>query len=71
MTKEQLDKAIGHRLSNEKVLCTDAWRAFKTYAFDNGMAVYPFECDGKIRTKGLYHIVGPFAPFIYSITDTK
>ena len=24
LTKEQLDKAIGHKLSNENVLCTDA-----------------------------------------------
>ncbi|MCP3032487.1 IS1595 family transposase [Halobacillus sp. A1] len=56
LTKEQLDKAIGHKLSNENVLCTDAWRAFKTYAFDNGMAIYQFKSDGKIRTKGLYHI---------------
>ncbi len=28
LTKEQLDKAIGHKLSNENVLCTDSWRAF-------------------------------------------
>lgn len=26
LTKEQLDKAIGHKLSNENVLCTDSWR---------------------------------------------
>lgn len=27
-----IDKAIGHRISNENILCTDSWRAFKTYA---------------------------------------
>lgn len=36
LTKEQLDKAIGHKLSNENVLCTDSWRAFKTYADEKG-----------------------------------
>lgn len=56
LTKEQLDKAIGHKLSNENVLCTDAWRAFKTYAAEKDMDIYQFKADGKIRTKGLYHI---------------
>ncbi len=56
LTKEQLDKAIGHKLSNKNVLCTDAWRAFKTYASEKGMPIYQFKSDGKIRTKGLYHI---------------
>ncbi len=56
LTKEQLDKAIGHKLSNENVLCTDAWRAFKTYATEKGISIYQFKSNGKIRTKGLYHI---------------
>lgn len=56
LTKEQLDKAIGHKLSNENVLCTDSWRAFKTYAAEKGMDIYQFKSDGKVRTKGLYHI---------------
>jgi hypothetical protein len=56
LTKEQLDKAIGHKLSSENVLCTDSWRAFKTYAAEKGMDIYQFKSDGKVRTKGLYHI---------------
>lgn len=56
ITKEQLNKAIGHKLSKENVLCTDAWRAFKTYANEKGMEIYQFKSDGKVRTKGLYHI---------------
>lgn len=56
LTKEQSDKAIRRKLSSENVLCTDAWRAFKTYAFDNEIDIYQFKSDGKIRTKGLYHI---------------
>ncbi|KYG36598.1 hypothetical protein AZF08_25750 [Bacillus gaemokensis] len=56
LTKEQLDKAIGHKLSSENVLCTDSWRAFKTYATEKGMNIYQFKSDGKVRTKGLYHI---------------
>ncbi|GGA87226.1 hypothetical protein GCM10008025_32590 [Ornithinibacillus halotolerans] len=56
LTKEQLDKAIGHKLSSENILCTDSWRAFKTYAAEKGMDIYQFKSDGKVRTKGLYHI---------------
>ena len=53
LTKGQLDKAIGHKLSN--VLCTDAWRSFKVYAGEKYMEIYQFKPDGKVRTKGLYH----------------
>lgn len=56
LTKEQLDKAVGHKLSNKNVLYTDAWRAFKTYANEKGTPIYQFKSDGKIRIKGLYHI---------------
>lgn len=56
LTKDQLDKVIGHMLSSENILCTDSWRAFKTYATEKGMDIYQFKSDGKIRTKGLYHI---------------
>jgi transposase-like protein len=56
LTKNQLDKAIGHKLSKENTLCTDSWRAFKTYAADKGLNIYQFKSDGKIRKKGIYHI---------------
>jgi len=41
LTKEQLDKAIRHKLSNHNVLCTDAWRSFKTYGCWEGYAHLP------------------------------
>nr|WP_202079007.1 IS1595 family transposase [Caldalkalibacillus salinus] len=47
---------ISEKLSTENVLCTDAWRAFKTYATEKDISIYQFISDGKIRTKGLYHI---------------
>ena len=56
LTKEQLDKAIGHKLSSENVLCTDAWRGLKTYATEKDISIYQVKSDGKTRTKGLYHI---------------
>ncbi|MCM3612679.1 IS1595 family transposase [Planococcus sp. MERTA32b] len=56
LTKVQLEKAIGPKLSNENILCTDSWRAFKTYATGKGMVIHQFKSDGKVRTKGLYHI---------------
>ncbi|MFA9558757.1 IS1595 family transposase [Evansella sp. AB-rgal1] len=56
LTKDQLEKAIGHKLSNKNVLCTDSWRAFKTYAAEKGMVIYQFKSSSKIRTKGIYHI---------------
>lgn len=33
-----------------------SWHAFKTYAAEKGMDIYQFNSDGKLRTKGLYHI---------------
>jgi transposase-like protein len=56
IVKSRLDKAIGSKLSKSNTLCTDAWRAFKTYAKDKGLEHYPFKSDGKERVKGLYHI---------------
>ncbi len=43
ITKKQLDKAIGDKLNSSTVLCTDAWRAFKTYANDKGFTHYRFK----------------------------
>lgn len=53
--KTQLDNAIGHKLNDTTVLCTDAWRAFKAYANEKGLTHYRFK-TGKERTKGVYHI---------------
>ena len=56
IVKSRLEKAIGSKLSKSNTLCTDAWRAFKTYAKVKGLEHYPFKSDGKERVKGLYHI---------------
>lgn len=56
IVKSRLDKAIGSKLSASNVLCTDAWRAFKTYATEKGLEHYRFKSDGKERVRGLYHI---------------
>ncbi|MDF9761361.1 IS1 family transposase [Peribacillus simplex] len=55
ITKKQLDKVIGDKLNPSTVLCTDAWRAFKTYASDKGFTHYRFK-TGAERAKGIYHI---------------
>ncbi|MEK4671245.1 IS1595 family transposase [Niallia sp. FSL R7-0271] len=56
IVKSRLDKAIGSKLNTSNVLCTDAWRAFKTYAVEKGLEHYRFKSDGKDRVRGLYHI---------------
>jgi hypothetical protein len=56
IVKSRLDKAIGSKLSKSNILCTNAWRAFKTYAKDKGLEHYPFKSYVKERVKGLYHI---------------
>lgn len=56
IVKARLDKAIGTKLTATNVLCTDAWRAFKTYASEKGLEHYRFKSDGKDRVRGLYHI---------------
>ena len=56
IVKSRLDQAIGSKLSACNVLCTDAWRAFKTYASEKGLEHYRFKSDGKERVRGLYHI---------------
>jgi transposase-like protein len=56
IVKSQLDKVIGSKLTSDNTLCTDAWRAFSTYAKNKGLEHYRFKSDGKERVKGLYHI---------------
>lgn len=56
IVKSRLEKAIGLKLSNTNILCTDAWRAFRAYAKDKGLEHYSFKSDGKERVKGLFHI---------------
>lgn len=56
IVRTRLDEAVGSKLSASNVLCTDAWRAFMTYAKDKGLEHYRFKSDGKERVKGVYHI---------------
>lgn len=56
ITKTQLDKAIGSKLSSDNTLCTHAWRAFSTYAKSKGLEHYRFKSDRAERVKGIYHI---------------
>lgn len=56
IVKSRLEKAIGSKLSKSNILCTDAWRVFKTYAKDKGLEHYSSKSDGNERVKGLYHI---------------
>ena len=53
--KEQLDKAIGNKLKDTAVLCTDGWRAFSTYAKEKKLEHYRFDTR-HTRMKGIYHI---------------
>lgn len=54
---KRLDKVISPSLSDDNVLCTDAWRAFSTFAKKKKLEHYRFNSKCPIRTlKGLYHI---------------
>ena len=55
--KTQVDKTIGDYLSSQNILCTDSWRAYKSYAEEKGMQHYRIKSDGKTHViKGIYHI---------------
>jgi len=55
--RPQLDKVIGRYLSDKNILCTDIWRAYKTYASNEGITHYRIKSDGVSPTiKGIYHI---------------
>lgn len=57
--KNQFDKAIGSKLASDNTLCTDARRAFSTYAQNKGLGHYRIKSNGVERVKGLYHIQQP------------
>jgi transposase-like protein/IS1 family transposase len=57
IVKEKLEKVVGDKLSDKNVLCTDAWRAFSTYAKEKDLEHHRFKSDGTVRVKkGIYHI---------------
>jgi len=51
--KTQLNRDFGSNLSSDNTLCTDAWRAFTTYAKSKGLEHYRFKSEGKNRVRGL------------------
>jgi transposase-like protein len=51
-----LEEHIASRISRQNILCTDAWRAFKTFASQRGIAHYRFKSTESKRVKGVYHI---------------
>lgn len=53
----KLDEAIGGHLSDSNVLCTDAWRAFSSYANGKGLAHYHFN---GVETKYLQYYLAWF-----------
>ncbi|WP_377889189.1 IS1595 family transposase [Alkalihalobacillus sp. R86527] len=56
IVKSRLNEVVGSKLTATNVLCTDAWRAFMTYAKEKGLEHYRFKSDGKERVKGVFHI---------------
>lgn len=55
--KTQVDRVVGKKLSSTNVLCTDAWRAYKTYAKEKAIPHYRLKSnEGTHVIKGIYHI---------------
>lgn len=55
--KSQVENTIGQYLSKDNILCTDSWRAYKTYENDKELEHYRIKSDGKTHViKGIYHI---------------
>lgn len=48
--KSQVENTVGQYLSVDNILCTDSWRAYKTYARDKGIEHYRIKSDGKAHT---------------------
>lgn len=57
VVKTKVDNMIGFKLTQNNVLVTVAWRAYKTYANEKGIEHYRIKSDdGNHIIKGLYHI---------------
>lgn len=54
--KKQVDKVIGPLVSEDNVLCTDAWRSYTTFAKEKGMEHYRLKSGEQHVLKGIYHI---------------
>lgn len=57
LKKIDIEKAIGDRLSQETVLCSDSHVSYKGFAMDHHIEHHPLRSDLKQRVKnGVYHI---------------
>jgi transposase-like protein/IS1 family transposase len=51
-----LEVNLADKVDQTNPLCTDAWRAFSTFAKKHDLEHYRFYSNGKERVKGIYHI---------------
>lgn len=57
IVKPKVEETIGNLLNSDTILCTDAWRAYMTYAKDKGMEHYRINTSKTGHViKGIYHI---------------
>lgn len=57
LKKVDINKAIGARISNQTILCSDSHVSYKGFAIDNQIEHHPLRSDLKQRVKkGVYHI---------------
>ena len=57
LKKNDIENAIGKRLTSQTVLCTDSHVSYKGFAIDNQLEHHPLRSDLKERVKhGVYHI---------------
>ncbi len=55
--KPKLDEVIGDYISQDNIICTDKWRAYKTYCKEKGIKLYQLKPGDTGRViKGIYHI---------------
>lgn len=57
ISKEKLNIILDKRIHNEVVLCTDAWKSYKTYSKEKGLEHYVLNTsEKKYVIKDIYHI---------------
>lgn len=54
--KVDIEKAIGHRVSNQTILCSDSHVSYKGFASDSKLEHHAIRADLKQHTKGIYHV---------------
>jgi len=53
----KIDKVIGNHITPDTILCSDAWKSYKTFAFNKGMEHYIINASkGHHKVKNMYHI---------------